>query len=148
MLTGTLIGVTDRLGSFKFTGTLTDTRPGGMPVRFETTGAAVGFAGGSYDVQRTLPGFDALNPTFQISFFNAGYRGFGVAGARILRDDLGPNGAIGEVSVSNGLYAPLPARGATMKFNGGVRRALTSDRFGCQYDEDFCYSYISISDSK
>ncbi|MBD3775091.1 MAG: RHS repeat-associated core domain-containing protein, partial [Halothiobacillus sp.] len=130
-LTGTLTGIADVMGGFKFTGTLTDTRPGGMSVSFEATGVAVGFAGGSYDVQGTVPGFDALDATFQISFFNAGYYGFGKGGARISRDDLGPNGAIGEISVSNGLFAPLPAGAATMKFSGGVRRALTGNRFGC-----------------
>lgn len=130
-LSGKLTGVADVMGGFKFTGTLTDTRPGGLSVSFEATGVAVGFAGGQYDVQGTVPGFDALDSTFQISFFNAGYRGFGVSGARISRGDLGPKGAIGEISVSNGLFAPLPAGAAAMKFNGGVKRALTGNRFGC-----------------
>ena len=130
-LSGKLTGVADVMGGFKFTGTLTDTRPGGLSVSFEATGVAVGFAGGVYDVQGTVPGFDALDSTFQISFFNAGYGGFGVSGARISRGDLGPKGAIGEISVSNGLFAPLPAGAAAMKFNGGVKRALTGNRFGC-----------------
>ncbi|WP_179506220.1 MULTISPECIES: RHS repeat-associated core domain-containing protein [unclassified Sphingomonas] len=126
-LSGNLIGVADVIGGFKFTGTLTDTRPGGASVDFEATGVAVGLAAGSYEVKGTLPGFNSLDSTFQISFFHAEVAGIGVSGARLSRGSLGPSGAFGTISVDSGI-SPLdgkvtpPLGAATMKFNGGARR--------------------------
>lgn len=130
-LSGKLVGVADVMGGYKFTGTLTDTRPGGASYTFEATGVAVGFSGGSYDVQGTIPGFSALDRTFQISFYTLGVKGFGDSRARISRGGLGPRSAIGEISINNGLFAPLPASATTMKFNGGAKRTLSASRFGC-----------------
>ncbi|MES2339055.1 MAG: RHS repeat-associated core domain-containing protein [Pseudomonadota bacterium] len=127
-LAGKLVGAADVVGGFKFTGTLTDTRPGGASVAFEATGVAVGMAIGSYEVKGTVPGFGSLDSTFQISFFHAEVAGIGVSGARLSRGGLGPSNAFGTISVDSGI-APLdgkitpPAGAAAMKFNNGVRRA-------------------------
>lgn len=86
---------------------------------------AVGLAAGSYEVKGTVPGFNSLDSTFQISFFHVEWAGIGVSGARLSRGNLGPSGSFGTISVDNGI-SPLdgkiapPLGAATMKFKGAV----------------------------